>query len=204
MKRSALSGPAVLILVPALLVSGCGGGSKSSDKPTSKSTSSASASITPSPTPTPTDPAASLVPLTGNGFSIKLPHAAQSSPETFDTSAGKVKTTVYSDVDDTGGFVVAMAAYPNRATVNLPGAVKGVAKNFNGTVAVDAAIQVQGYPARQVRIDNGSTGGTPITIYLLAVNVHNQLFQLQYVLKGPAPATAPAILNTVASTVSFG
>jgi hypothetical protein len=143
------------------------------------------------------------VPLTGNGFTIKLPHAAQSSPETVNTAAGKVTTTVYSDVNDDGGFVVAMAAYPNRAKVNLPGAVTGVAKNFSGTVAVNDMIQFQGYPARQVRIDNGATNGVPITIYLLAVNVHNKLFQLQYVLKGAAPTSAPDILNTVAGTVSF-
>ncbi|MFL6156706.1 MAG: hypothetical protein ACJ72D_11470 [Marmoricola sp.] len=192
--RSLLSAAVIALLVPTLVA--CGG-SKDKDadaKPTKSSSSSPSKSA---------DPTSGLVPLTADGFSMKLPHEAKSSPQTFDTPAGKVNTTVYSDVNDDGGFVVAMSAYPNGAKVDLDGAVKGVAGNFSGTVAVNRTIEVNGYPARQVRIDNATTSGTAITIYLLAVDVNDKLFQLQYIIKGEAPETAPAVLDTVASTITF-
>jgi hypothetical protein len=193
MKRTALLVPAVFVLSTAMLVAGCGSDSKTSSKPHSSTSSTPTKSA---------DPAAALVPLQADGFSISLPHKATSSPQTFDTPAGKVTTTVYSDVDDNSGFIAAETAYPNGAAVDLDGAVKGVATNFTGKIDVNDTVQIQGHDARKVRI-SGTAAGGPITIYLLVVNVDSKLFQLQYVLKGAAPATPPAVLDTVAATLRF-
>ncbi len=194
MKRSSSWAPAAVVVVAALLLGGCGG---ADDEPSAKSGSTTSSS--PSPT---ADPAADLVPLDGNGFAMKLRQKAVAEEQTFDTKVGKVKATLYTDAGDDDAFVVAMNAYPAGTRVDLDGAVRGVAQNVGGTVDVNETVEVQGNPARQVRIA-GTSAGNEVTVYLLAVNVDNKLFQLQYVLRGAAPATTPEILDTVAGTITF-
>ena len=201
MKRSKALAPAVLLLVPALFLAGCG---SDDDKPSSSSSPSSSASESPSASPSETADASGLIPLEGNGFTVSLPDKASSNETTITTPAGDVPATVYATEDDKdGGFLAALVTYPSGVTVDLDGAVKGIAKGYTGTVETNETIEVEGNPARQARVD-GVIQGEDYTFYILAVDVDDKLFQLIHAVKGAAPATPPAILGEVAATLSFG
>lgn len=215
---SRLAGSAAIVLVPALLLTGCGGTSTptaGSQRPTVVSPSpsaSTSATVTPSitasspPTTAPTAPLAGsadgLVTLHGNGFTMGLPHRATVSQETYPTAVGDVHAVLYTDTSARDGFIAALTDYPARHRITLDGAVSGVARTVAGTIRLDRTITFHGLPARQARIV-GTNGGTPVTVFVLVVDVRSKLFQLEYIVAGKELQTAPAILTKVAYTITF-
>jgi hypothetical protein len=146
---------------------------------------------------------AGLVPLAGDGFRIGLPNPATSRVQTVSTSAGPVSTRVWTATGTTDAYVVALNAYPDSTSVDLIGAVNGVASTFTGTVATNVALTVLGRPAREARI-TGSSSGTAVTVELLVVDDNGKLFQLQYVSRGKAFLKPPATFRSVVSSLGFG
>jgi hypothetical protein len=118
------------------------------------------------------------------------------------TSAGPVSTRVWTATGADDAYVVALNAYPPGTTVDLIGAVNGVASTVTGTVATNVAVTVLGHPAREARI-TGSSAGTAVTVQLLVVDDNGKLFQLQYLSRGRAFLKPPAEFRSVVSSLHF-
>jgi hypothetical protein len=144
----------------------------------------------------------SLVTVHGNGFTIGLPDAPKVSHETYRTISGDVRALLYTDARPTYAFVASLTAYPVHQQITLDGAVNAVAKSIQGTVRLDRRLTFHGLPAVQARIF-GSSGGTEVTIFILVIDVHKKLFQLEYIASGPELRMAPPILTKVAYSISF-
>ncbi len=159
----------------------------------------------PAATPTTGSPGSTTTPLVtvhGNGFTMGLPHAPTISHETYDTKGGKVDAVLYTDAGAHDAFVAALTAYPAKDQITLDGALNGVARTVSGKVRLVRQITFHGLPARQARIV-GTSGGTPVTVFVLVIDVHSKLFQLEYIVSGPELQTAPPILTQVAYSISF-
>ncbi len=138
----------------------------------------------------------------GNGFTMGLPHAPTVSHETYNTSGGKVTAVLYTDSGVNDAFVAALTSYPAQHQITLDGALNGVARTVAGKVRLVRQITFHGLPARQARIV-GTSGGTPVTVFVLVIDVHGKLFQLEYIVSGPELQTAPPILTAVAYSITF-
>lgn len=170
------------VLLLGALVSGCG-----SDKSGSPET----------------DKSQDLVPLTGDGFSMKLPSETTKTVRTVPTAAGKVKVVLYSTGDDPDGtYLVALTAYPAGTVVDLDKAVAGAAKNVDGVVRANDPAKYRGHDARDARF-TATSSGTEITVFVRVVDLGGKLFQLQYAKQGADVKTPPAEFDLVASSVRF-
>ncbi|MCW2857275.1 MAG: hypothetical protein JWR52_2890 [Marmoricola sp.] len=183
---------AVPLAALAIVLAGCGGHAAPAPPH----------AASPDAPPTPAATAGALVTVHGNGFTMGLPHAPKVSHQTYDTKAGKVDAVLYTDAGVSDAFVAALTTYPAQHAITLDGAIDGVARTVAGTVRLVRQLTFHGLPARQARIF-GTSGATPVTVFVLVIDVHSKLFQLEYLVSGPEQQTAPPILTTVAYSISF-
>ena len=181
-RTRALTLAVVTLLAASLVLTGCGGGTHQAAKQ---------------------DPAAGLVALAGDGFTMKLPAKATRTVRTVPTATGKVKAVLYSTPDDPDGtYLVALTAYPAGTVVDLDKAVAGAAKNIGGVVRENDTARYRGHDARNGRF-TADASGTPITVFVRMVDLGGRLFQLQYAAKGANVRKPPAQYDAVAASVRF-
>lgn len=187
------------LVAAASLLAGCGSGDDGGTPANTSRTSESAADTAASTLATP-----DLVPLDGNGFTVRLPGKATASKQKATSEVGVIPYTLYSARDGNGGtFVVAMTTYPKNAVLDLDGAVAGLAKALDGKVVANQKVKVRGHTARAVRITSAA-GGTDATTFARTVLVGRRLFQLQYSVAGSNLASPPPIFAAVLGTVRFG
>jgi hypothetical protein len=184
--RVAASGLAVVVL--ATVLAGCG---------------SSEPELLPVPSGLPSSTTTALVPLRAAGFRISFPAAA--TPYEQHVVLRGQPTTVggYKSSDLAGGyFLVNQLPNPTSAPIDLDGLVSASVGAVGGTLRSSRAVTFRGHPGRDVSYAV-NLAGTDLTFFVLALDVDNSLFQLQYAIPQKDAAQRPALFDQVLATLRF-
>jgi hypothetical protein len=177
---------AVLAAVLAASLAGCG---------------SSEPETLPVPSGLPSSTAFALVPMTGPGYRVALPDTAVPYQQHLTVRGQPFTVDGFKSSDLAGGyFLVSRVANPGAAPIDLDALVTSSVGAVGGTLQSIRAVRFRGHPGRDIRYQV-NLAGADLTFFVLALDVDNSLFELQYALPSKGVTTRPPLFDEVLATL---